>query len=152
MRETQEAHAERLRVSRARWKAERLCTGCGREREDKAFSCCERCRAKAAKNARLSRALGVATPTKQRNKYRYHSLKAEGRCIRCAVKLEPGNKRVRCVPCNADMLAECERRRALGDDLAPEPEVSLERCPRCFLVLPHADCLRGSATRRREWV
>lgn len=87
---------------------------------------------------------------------RYMRLLEQGRCGQCKVKLPKGVNLRTCQECR-DRLKEYRRnmKNRVPRDYTPIGQIlaarSLERCPHCSLLLPHASCVGGSALDRRVW-
>ena len=79
----------------------------------------------------------------------------QGRCGHCGAARPEGYEYATCIACRNKCKLAQEQRRAEMDLEAPDaderPSSELVRCSRCHLVLPHDNCLGGSALDRREW-
>jgi hypothetical protein len=90
------------------------------------------------------------------NQLRYAKLVAEHRCVNCADKLRPAWKQRKCPTClERWMHVRSEPRRAVkalseetpgdvpGEGRIAREIANGERCARCWLRLPHANCISG---------
>lgn len=94
--------AEKVKAKRKRWKQLGLCSGCGKEREDKAFLVCAACREK-------SKAMG---------KKRALSRKANSLCTKCGDVLDPSSALSTCDSCAAIKREDRKQRlSAIRDEL-----------------------------------